>query len=61
MWDQRQLPAVCPKECQNQKLERQAVMTPTQRMGAMHGTEPKEDGLWSRVAEEQAALGSTAW
>lgn len=29
-------------------------------MGAMHGTEPKEDGLWSRVAEEQAALGSTS-
>lgn len=28
-------------------------MTPKQRMGAMHGTEPKEDGLWSRVAEER--------
>lgn len=29
-------------------------------MGAMRGTEPKEDVLWSRVAEGQAALGSTS-
>lgn len=48
---------LCPRGVPETETRKASRVTPKQRVGAMHGTEPKGGGSWSRVAERRAAVG----